>query len=118
MPSNELHRRLAGAHEARVVGTEEVEVDPERHGFQLQLAESLGEHLEFIHGRMEEESYLHGIEADGGDGLRFGLQLGSGTALEHHAQANVVFSRFLCQEICESVRSDRRCSGGGEKMPS
>ena len=42
MRGDELHRRPAGTHEARVVGAEEVEVGPERDGLQLQFAQGLG----------------------------------------------------------------------------
>ena len=40
---DELHGRPAGAHEARVVGTEEVEVGAERDGLQLQSVQGPGE---------------------------------------------------------------------------
>ena len=68
MRGDELHGRLAGPHEARVVGAEEVEVGPERDGLQLQVLERAGRAIEFLRGRVEEEGHLHPLEAGGGNG--------------------------------------------------
>ena len=118
MRGDELHGCPAGSHEARVVGTEEVEVGPERYGLQLQFAQGLGERLEFVHGRVEEEGHLHPLEADSGNSPGFLLEIGGGIALEHHAQADVVLGWFACEQFRESACGDSGRSHGPEKMPS
>lgn len=118
MRGNALHGRPAGMHEARVVGTEEVEVGSKCHGLQLQSAQGLGERLEFLHGRVEKEGHLHPLEAGGGDGLGYLVQIGSRIALEHHAQADIVIDRFVCEQFRESACGDSGRSDGPDKMPS
>ncbi len=95
MRGDELHGGPVGTHETRIVGPEKVEVGAEGHGLQLEFAQSFGEGLEFICGRLEKESHLHPLETGGGDGLGFFRQIGRRITLEHHAQADVVLGRFL-----------------------
>ena len=50
------------------------------------------------------------LEADGGDGLGLLLQFGGRTALEHHAQADVVLGRFAGQHL------ERLCPRQGRSL--
>ena len=106
MCGDTLHRRPAGTHEARVVGPEEVEVGPEGYGLQLQSAQGSGERPEIIHGRVEEKGQLYRLKTGGGYGLGLLVQVGSRTALEHHAQADVVLGRFVRERFRESACAD------------
>ena len=69
-------------------------------------------------GGLKEEGQLHRLEADRGNLLGTFLHLGKGTALEHHAQLDVVLGRFACVRFGESACGDSGRSDGPEKMPS
>jgi len=115
---DELHGCQARSHEARVAGTEEVEVGPERYGLELQFAQGLGERLEFIARGVKEEGHLHPPEADSGNSPGFLLDIGSRIALKHHAQLDVVLGWFTCEQFGEPTCGDSGCSHAPEKMPS
>ena len=114
---DQFHHGLARPHKAGVVGAEEVEVGAERDGFQLQVFERAGQRLEFLRSWLEEERHLHRVEAGGGNRRGSLLQLGGRTALQHHAEAEVVFRGFGAEEFRRAEAGDT-CSDGAEKMPA
>jgi hypothetical protein len=110
-----LHRSLARSHEAGVVRAKEVEVSAKRDGLEFEVFERAGKVLEFLGRGLEEERYLHSIEPGGSNGPGFVFELGSRVALEHHAQAKVVFRGFGAEELRRTQAGDR-CSGDAEEM--
>ena len=67
--------------------------------------------------RVEEERHLHRVEACGGNGTGFLLQLGGRSALKHHTEAKVVSRGFGAQELRRAEAGDRG-SDGAQKMPA
>ncbi|MCX6903023.1 MAG: hypothetical protein NTW03_06015 [Verrucomicrobia bacterium] len=57
------------------------------------------------------------VEAGGGNGPGFLLQLGGRAALQHHAEADVVLRGFGGKEFGR-VEAGESCSDGTEKMPA